>query len=78
MKDTFIWEGFVKADVSASERCEDFCLDNVCDIANYIGSTETCIISVNGKKVRRINANPDLSIKGGTCDVSIARKKSHE
>ena len=68
-QDILLWSGYTAVEVDSDSDCETVCQTNACNVANYIASTKTCLVT-SGKKVRRINSNPALGIKGGNCDVT--------
>ena len=71
-EDTFVWGGLFAEDVSSEEDCETLCLDNVCEVANYVASTSLCFYALTAKTTRRINTDASLGISGGLCDVSFS------
>ena len=49
MEDTMVWGGLYQEGVASKEDCETFCLDNICEVANYVASNQLCFTATDAK-----------------------------
>ena len=49
MEDTMVWGGLYQEGVASKEDCETFCLDNICEVANYVASNQLCFTATEAK-----------------------------
>ena len=49
MEDTMVWGGLYQEGVASKEDCETFCLDNICEVANYVASNQLCFTASDAK-----------------------------
>ena len=51
MEDTLVWGGVYQENIGLEEDCENFCLDNICEVANYVESTGLCFVTIDAKRM---------------------------
>ena len=44
-----VWGGLYQEGVASKEDCETFCLDNICEVANYVASNQLCFTATDAK-----------------------------
>ena len=44
-----VWGGLYQEGVASKEDCETFCLDNICEVANYVASKQLCFTATDSK-----------------------------